>query len=435
MIKRILLVLQREYISRVKKRSFIIMTFLTPLLFATFYGIAFYIVDSQRQEQSPRRICVFDPSGYFINQLSNEKFLTFEYRQQEYDTSFDFMDKGFDACLVLHHPDSGVKEFKASLYTRESLSIADHTRLERKIANKLYSDNLNKLNISKDELDRSQVNVTIDIRKWNNGMLEESSSGAATIIGLASSILIYLFIFIYGTQVMRGVIEEKTNRIVEVIISSVKPFELMMGKILGMALVALTQMALWVVLSGVATGVVSRAMGSRMHMETPAGQVVENADTGAAGMNILHIISSLPLGVIAFAFLFYFIFGYLFYGALFAAIGSAVDSETEVQQFTLPVSLPLVFSLIITQSAIGTSPNGPLIKWLSVIPFSSPVAMVARIPFLDQSNYWQLGVSMLVLILSFIGATWIASRIYRTGILMYGKKASWKEILRWLFYK
>jgi ABC-2 type transport system permease protein len=436
MVKRILLVLQREYISRVKKRSFIIMTFLTPLLIALFYGIAFYIVYSQQKEQSAKRICVFDPSGYFINQLSNGKSLIFEYRNTEYDTSFNFAKEGFDACLVLHYPDSSAKEYRAMLYTRESLSISDQSRLERKISDKLYADNLKRLNISKDQLEGSQVSVNIDIRKWNNGLLEESSSGAATGIGLASSILIYLFIFIYGTQVMRGVIEEKTNRIVEVIISSVKPFELMMGKILGMALVALTQMALWVILSGAAMGVVTRAIGSQMHLDSPAAQAMDQGSSGAAsGFNMLHMLYSLPLGVIAASFIFYFIFGYLFYGALFAAIGSAVDSETEVQQFTLPVSMPLVFSLIITQSVIGTSPNGQLIKWMSIIPFSSPVAMMARIPFLDAGSYWQLGVSMLVMIISFVVATWIASRIYRTGILMYGKKASWKEIIRWLFYK
>jgi ABC-2 type transport system permease protein len=432
MFKRIRLVLHREYISRVKKRSFIVMTFLTPILIALFYGIVIYIVYSQQNTVSHKAICVFDKSGYFVNKLKQTEHIQFTYKEQDYNKDFNFIDQGFDACLVLHAPDTS-KEFKAEIYTRESLSLTDQSNIERTIADLLYANNLSNLNINKKQLDDARIDVTLDARKWNNGEVKESSAGVATGVGFAASILIYFFIFIYGNQVMRGVMEEKTNRIVEVIISSVKPFELMMGKILGIALVALTQMALWVVLSSMAMGVVTSIIGPQMQMGD-SQQFMEQAQQGGQ-FKMLHLLSSLNLGLMGFSFFFYFIFGYLFYASLFAAVGSAVDSETELQQFTLPISLPLVFSFILTQSLLSTNPNGDLLFWISILPFSSPVAMMARIPFLESDSYWQLALSMGILVVSFIGTVWLAARIYRTGILMYGKKASWKELGKWLFYK
>ena len=182
-------------------------------------------------------------------------------------------------------------------------------------------------------------------------------------------------------------------------------------------------------------GFVSNLLGSQMHLDGTSQQMMEQAQQGGGKFKMLQMLASLNLGIMGFAFFFYFIFGYLFYASLFAAVGSAVDSETELQQFTLPISLPLVFSFILTQSLISTDPNGSLLFWISMIPFSSPVAMMARIPFLESNNYWQILLSMGILIISFIGTVWVAARIYRTGILMYGKKASWKEVGKWLFYK
>ncbi len=432
MFKRISLVLQREYISRVKKRSFLIMTFLTPVLIALFYGIIIYIVYSQQNTVSHKEICVFDKSGYFIDKLKQTEHIKFTYKEESYTNDFNFIDQGFDACLVLHAPDTAAREFKAEIFTKESLSLTDQSNIEHSIGDLLYANNLNNLNISKKQLDDARIEVTLDTKKWSEGEVKDSSAGAATGVGFAGSILIYFFIFIYGSQVMRGVLEEKTNRIVEVIISSVKPFELMMGKILGIALVALTQMALWVILSSLAMGVVTSIIGPMQ--SGGAQQLMEQSQQGGQ-FKMLHLLSSLNLGLMGFSFFFYFIFGYLFYASLFAAVGSAVDSETELQQFTLPISLPLVFSFILTQSLLSTNPNGTLLFWISMLPFSSPVAMMARIPFLESGSYWQLALSMGILIVSFIGTVWLAARIYRTGILMYGKKASWKEIGKWLFYK
>ncbi|MCX6190020.1 MAG: ABC transporter permease [Bacteroidetes bacterium] len=435
MFKRIKLVLQREYISRVKKRSFIVMTFLTPILVAFFYGIIFYIIYSQQNTQRNQEVCVFDSSGFFANKLKESEHVKFTYKEEAYSASYNFIEQGFDACLVLHLQDTSSKDYTADIFSKESLSLVDQSNLEHNIADVLYENQLNNLNINRKQLEDARVNVTLKAKKWSQGEVKESSAGAATGLGFAASILIYFFIFIYGSQVMRGVMEEKTNRIVEVIISSVKPFELMMGKILGIALVALTQMALWVILSGVAMGFVTSMIGSQMHLNGAAQQLMEQSQQGGGQFKILQLLSSLNLSLMGFSFLFYFIFGYLFYASLFAAVGSAVDSETELQQFTLPISLPLVFSFILTQSLLTSNPNGNLLFWISMIPFSSPVAMMARIPFLESNNYWQIALSMGILVLSFIGTVWLAARIYRTGILMYGKKASWKELWKWLFYK
>ncbi len=435
MLKRILLVLQREYLSRVKKKSFIVMTIVTPLLIALFYGVVFYIIYAQEKSKSSKNVCVYDTSGYFTNAWKDDARFQFTYRTENFDTGYDFVAEGFDACLVVSPPDSGASKYRASVYTKESLSLTEQVAIEQKLEEKIYNDNLKKLNITGPQLEKARVSVTLDARQWNHGQIKESSTGASTGIGLAASILIYLFIFLYGNQVMRGVVEEKTNRIVEVIISSVKPFELMMGKIIGIALVALTQMALWVVLSSLATGVVSGWLSSGMQLHNASGPMMPPTGQNPMQTDFLHTIASLPLGTMGISFVLYFLFGYLFYASLFAAIGSAVDSETELQQFTLPVSLPLVFSFIITQAQISTAPNGPLLTWMSMIPFSSPVAMMARIPFMEEGTYWQILLSVVILIVSFIGSTWVAARIYRTGILMYGKKATWKEIWKWLLYR
>jgi len=433
MFKRIRLVLQREYLSRVKKRSFLIMTFLTPILVALFYGVVFYIILHPHRSDKDKQIAVFDKSGYFSNKLNNGDHINFTYINSE-NVKINFDEMGFDGCLILNWPDSS-KKFQAEILTKESLSIAEQGYIERTIEEIIYTENLKELNVNQESLKNAHVRVSLNSKKMEHGIAKESSSGVTTGIGIATSVLIYFFIFIYGSQVMRGVMEEKTNRIVEVIISSVKPFELMMGKILGISLVALTQMALWVILSTIATGVVGNLMGTSMQSGGQAQQLFQAAPQGGSELDFLKIFASLNLGLLGFSFIFYFIFGYLFYAALFAAIGSAVDSETELQQFTLPVTLPLVFSFILTISLIQSDPNGSTLFWISMLPFSSPVAMMARIPFLEAENYWQLGLSMFVLVLSFIGTVWLAARIYRTGILMYGKKASWKEIYKWLFYK
>jgi ABC-2 type transport system permease protein len=265
---------------------------------------------------------------------------------------------------------------------------------------------------------------------------KDSSSGAAMAVGFAAAILIYMSLFIYGIQVMRGIIEEKTSRIVEVIISSVKPFQLMMGKIIGIGLVGLTQFLLWIILSGilmtVATNVLFKDKMEVIKSEMPATKQVVPEQSGP-GTDIIKAIQTVEWTYILPVFIIFFFGGYMLYSALFAAVGSAVDSDTETQQFMLPITLPLLFTYIMSFSFIVNNPDSSLSFWLSIIPFTSPIAMMVRLPFGVPA--WQLALSIVLLIGGFIFTTWIASRIYRVGILMHGKKVSFKELGKWFMYK
>jgi len=273
---------------------------------------------------------------------------------------------------------------------------------------------------------------------------EQNDSSLNTIVGFIAGIMIYMFIFLYGVQVMRGVIEEKTNRIVEVIISSVKPFQLMMGKILGIALVGFTQFLLWIVLTFTISSVVSNFIINKKSDEMSVvktiqsvsasnDQSVDNSQSDSKDlMKIMGNLSSINFPLIIGCFIFYFLGGYLLYSALFAAIGAAVDNETETQQFMLPVTIPLILSFIIAQSVV-TNPDSQIGFWFSIIPFTSPVVMMVRIPF--GVPFWQIALSMALLVIGFLGTTWLAGRIYKTGILLYGKKINYREISKWLFYK
>ncbi|MDO7744630.1 MAG: ABC transporter permease, partial [Pedobacter sp.] len=284
--------------------------------------------------------------------------------------------------------------------------------------------------------------VSIDTKKiGETGKEEDSSAGASTIIAYVAGILMFMFIMLYGIQVMRGVIEEKTSRIIEVMISSVKPFQLMMGKIIGIALVGLTQFILWIILTtAISTGVVKVFLPEKNKKEVSANaQVKDNdksireaVDNGPIA-NVQKALANLDVTKIVSMFVFYFIGGYLFYSALYAAIGSAVDSETETQQFMFPVMMPLLLGYSLSLSVVTNDPYGSMAFWLSIIPFTSPIAMMVRLPY--GVPEWQLALSIALLILGFIGTVWMASRIYRVGILMYGKKPSLKEMIKWFTYK
>ena len=275
---------------------------------------------------------------------------------------------------------------------------------------------------------------------------KSSSSGAATVIGGICAFLIYISVFVYGTQVMRGVTEEKTSRIVEVIISSVKPYQLMMGKIIGVALVGLTQFILWILLTILLTTAAGYAFKDKIG-DNPQAKMEEvqkkmpssamGTATASAGAEnpvtqVLSAVSSLNIPYIIACFLFFYLGGYLFYSALFGAVGAAVDNDADTQQFMLPITMPIVFSFIFAQMALR-DPDGSLAFWTSIIPFTSPIVMMVRIPFGVPA--WELALSMVLLVLGFMGTIWLASRIYRVGILMYGKKVSYKELGKWIFYK
>lgn len=288
-----------------------------------------------------------------------------------------------------------------------------------------------------------QLKVSVDVKtvKWGkDGEEKVGSAELAMIIGMISAFIIYMFIVIYGAQVMSGVVQEKTNRIVEVIISSVKPFELMMGKIVGIAMVGLTQFALWVILSVALVSVVTNVMGVTPDAETlqqaqsmsmTATTLPVNAEDGNVA-ELLLAINQFDFVETGILFVVFFLGGYLLYASLFAAVGSAVDNETDTQQFSLPLTLPIIFAVYAAIYS-AQNPDGPLAMWCSMIPFTSPIVMMVRLPFGVPA--WQIALSIGILVISFIGSTWVAGKIYRTGILMYGKKVTWKEMLKWISYK
>ena len=288
-------------------------------------------------------------------------------------------------------------------------------------------------------IDESQANVHVNTIKWSeDGSEEISSSEVAIAIGMVFTMLIYMFIFVYGAQVMSSVVQEKTNRIVEVLICSVKPFELMMGKIISIALVGLTQFGIWLLLTIGLVVVAGQFLGGSINPETMVNveqmgdaAAIQQASSELNFDNIMAMIMSVnPFELISY-FIIYFIGGYLLYASIFAAIGSAVDNETDTQQFMLPVTIPIIFAIY---AAIygAQNPDGPLAFWCSMIPFTSPIVMMVRLPF--GVPMWEKLLSVAILIASFIGTTWMSAKIYRTGILMYGKKPSWKEMWKWLKY-
>lgn len=332
--------------------------------------------------------------------------------------------------------------------TQPSIHAIRH--IETVLSNDIEKFKLAKYGINQATMDAAKTNVSLVTKKIDEtGQENSANTEVSMMVGLFSGLLIYMFIFLYGVQVMRGVIEEKTSRIIEVIISSVKPFELMMGKIIGIALVGLTQFLLWIVLT---TSLISGSQAiieSQFSKDDLGGQSIEEvmssnqvavpqeAEEEVAQFNeaalddFMKSFDTINFAVIIGSFLFYFLGGYLLYSALFAAVGSAVDNEADSQQFMLPITIPIIFSFVMAQYVIS-NPEGALSFWLSIIPFTSPIIMMVRIPF--GVPYWELALSMAMLVIGFIGTTWLAGRIYRTGILMYGKKINYKELWKWLRY-
>jgi ABC-2 type transport system permease protein len=333
------------------------------------------------------------------------------------------------------------------LFSAKQPNINLVSSIESTIQKELENRKLQSHGINQQTLDQIKTKVKINTRTLTDKGEEETNAGMNTAAGLIGGLLIYMFIFLYGAQVMRGVIEEKTNRIVEVIISSVRPFQLMMGKIIGIALVGLTQFLLWIILtmsiSSFVTGffmdkkqMTEQMMKRQTPMGTPLPEGVEDGaslqSSDEVTADVFGSLQSINFPLLIGAFVFYFLGGYLLYGALFAAIGAAVDGESDTQQFMLPITIPLILSFVVAQSVLQ-NPESSVAFWFSMIPFTSPVVMMVRMPF--NVPDWQLALSMALLVLGFIGTTWVAGRIYRTGILMYGKKVNWRELGKWLFYK
>ncbi|AMP97079.1 hypothetical protein AY601_0108 [Pedobacter cryoconitis] len=441
-MNKILLIIQREYLSRVRKKSFIVMTLLTPIIVAGFYGMIIYF-SIQGASSANNRIAVVNDNKTLTEKVASTKNTTYVYVHKSLaQMKAGLKDEDYDYILYLpefslDHP-AGIQ-----LLGTKQAGFSMNSKVVDDVENTIRIQKLKESGIAQEDLDKLKATVNIDNKKINQaGQEEDSSAGATTVIGYASGILMFTFILIYGIQVMRGVIEEKTSRIIEVMISSVKPFQLMMGKIIGIALVGLTQFVLWILLTVTISTVAVKTFTGNKGLQQSTVSAVQSktgtsigkqvADDGPVAY-IQKSMANLDLTKILLVFIFFFIGGYLFYSSLYAAIGSAVDSETETQQFVMPIMMPLTLSYALSLSVVVNDPYGPLAFWLSMIPFTSPIAMMVRLPYGVPD--WQLALSMGLLIVGFIGTVWVASKIYRVGILMYGKKTSLKEMFKWFSYK
>lgn len=436
------LIIKREYFTRVKKKSFIIMTLLGPLLFV---GLTFLAVFLSQQESGRTEVVLVDSQNQFRPDILDVGFLTdtktVKYHiQKEKMSDQEFDASAFDAMILLLDADDIRNKDIPFVYKDNGPS----ENIKRKISNdleKAYQDLIMEANnLTQEDLDSYIAKVNLVEQKVFEDAKEIPRIAGAG-LGFFFSILIYMFIFIYGTQIMRSVMEEKTTRIVEVIISSVKPFQLMMGKIVGVAMVALTQVIIWIIFYNllmlifsaffpdIYTGGGQVAMATEMMEEVNPNEIAEKFYTVLAQINFPFIIGM---------FLFYFLGGYLLYGSLFAAIGGAVDHDTDSQQFMLPITIPLVFGFILAEMAIA-NPDGPAVWWASIIPFTSPIVMMVKVGMMGMGfipiDWGTIGLSMILLIVGFVFTTWLAGKIYRVGILMYGKKVNYKELWKWLTYK
>ena len=428
----------REYLTRVKKRSFLIITFLAPLFFAAMIFLPVILMNNSDKFDQKRTFAVCDSLGIFEGKFENTEYNTFVY-DKDLNRAKEKLTEGiYDGVLYI----PVTKNVYATLYSKKQIpmTVTSHIRttLRNVVEHQILLDNgIDTQKMNEAKMAAAYVNLQSILIDDADGSEKSASTETSYILGIFLSIIIYFVIFLFGQQVMRGVIEEKSNRIIEVIVSSVKPFELMMGKIIGVALVGLTQFVLWVLLTLAISNVASSMLPAQEMVATGTvmSEQVTNMQpqttTQSAISEIFAIISTIPVKDILICFLLFFLGGYFLYSAMFAAIGAAVDNETDTQQFATPISLMLVIPMLCS-SLIANAPDSSIAVWMSMIPFTSPVAMMLRIPFGVPS--WQIAVSVALLFATFVIFTWIASKIYRTGILMYGKKVSWKEIFKWIKY-
>lgn len=435
-MNKIWIVIKREYITRVRNKTFLLSTFLLPIFFIVFIVGSTVLAVSSRSKE---KIAVINDQGFFEKNLkSDSSFLVFEFPDDVNSTNY--LEKGYTGLLRINSDTARNKyviESKKSL-SRESMSYIENQMNKATEVNMLQQLNIDKKvldSISKESKARSQV-----VNELNSG--KEVNNGLAYGIGFGSGIIIYITMFIFGAMVMRGVMEEKTNRIAEVIVSSIKPFQLMMGKIIGIAAVGLTQLLLWIgfialVLAIIPLFIPTETLEQFQQIQQAQQQIPGGANNSMA-MGILqakeNFVSDVNWGTILSCFLFYFLGGYLFYASLFAAVGSVINEDPqEAQSLMLPITMPIIFAFIILTTSIE-NPDSPMAFWGSIIPFTSPIVMMGRIAngVPEAVPYWQLFLSMALLIGGFIFTTWAAGKIYRTGILLYGKKSSWKEMIKWI---
>ena len=425
-MKKIILIIKREFLTRVRKRTFIIGTILFPLLYLGLIFGTGYIADKTREDID---VALIDKSGLFTENLiktinGNDTTNTLRLittNTEKVIAGFDTL--GYDGYVVIpadFNWRTGVDSNSLSVNTKKTYGIGALDPIEKKL-NKIWAQ-IKKDSLGIDSAKQNIINRSLHI-KVNNEKDKNADAGIASLIGYVSGFLMYLILLLYGSQVMMGVTEEKTSRIAEVVISSVKPFQLMIGKIIGIGMVALTQFLIWITCIFLIYNI-GKTTGSGGDASSMVGQ-------------IQNVFTSVNIPLVVGSFIFYMLGGFFFYASLYAAIGSAINEDMrEAQSLSFPITMLVIFSIFIMMTAVK-DPNSSIAVWASIIPFSSPIVMMARIPFGVPNTvpWWQLGLSMAFLIAGFMCTTWFAARIYRTGILMYGKKPSWKEMIKWAFRK
>jgi len=442
-MNKVFLIIQREFLNRVQKKSFLITTILVPLIFPAIIGGMIYYMVQENETAKADVVQVVDESGKFTFE-NNKRFIyvkldvPLEQAKVAYNKTEDF--------ALLYIPKFDIyKPEGLTIYTKENPSIEKVGNLERFLAERIRELKLEQYKV--DEATLKALRTTVDLKQVSlseTGEEKSSNSGMLYGVGFILGILIYMFVLIYGIQIMQGVIDEKTSKIVEVIVSSVKPFQLMMGKIIGIASVGLLQFTIWILIITFVSSSVLAYFGLKMPQEQMREQVTQQMNNSPEAkeameaqnsevVEFLGTMDQIPFAKIAIVFVFYFLGGYLLYGALFAAVGSAVDSIQESQQFQFPITLPLLIGYMSLFFVILRDPHGSMSFWLSIIPLTSPVAMVGRIAFGVPT--WELALSMVLLVGGFVLTTWIAGRIYRVGILMTGTKVSYKVLAKWFMMK
>ena len=436
-MNKIFLVIKREYLTRVTNKTFILSTILLPLFFVGFIAASTYFSIKSVEFY---KFAVNDNNGIFKNSFHNDKNIQYDFTGG-IDPS-NFQNKGYDGIISIPKNYDNGKD-SITLLSKKQVGIEAEEKIKDQIDVAIKNRAFLQRNIDRTVLDSINAMNTDEMYKFstivkNGNEVKESNSGLSYGIGFGCGILIYLTLFIYGAAVMRGVMEEKMNRIAELIISSVRPFQLMMGKILGIAMVGLTQLLIWIILivgiSSIASAFLSHDM--LQHAQN-AGSAMNTSGNNAMAMKLLSAKGTFlqaNWALILPSFLFYFIGGYLFYASLFAAVGSVVNEDPqEAQALMLPITMPIILSFVIMSTAAGR-PDSPLAVWASMIPFSSPIVMMARLPT-GTVPAWQIIISMVSLVIGFVLTTLLAAKIYRTGILLYGKKVTFKEMGKWVFRK
>ncbi|CAM1333852.1 ABC transporter permease [Tenacibaculum aestuariivivum] len=433
------LIIAREFIAKVRNKSFIMMTFLSPLLVILMGALVFYLM--KKNDEQVKEIVYVDESGLFLKDIfKDSKTITYQnFTALGLEASKKKVAQG-DYYGVLYIPKQDSLEILANsiqFFSSDSPSISVIGGLESKIDEKIQNEKLTKFGIDLTHIKASKITSEIKMLNFSGEKSSKLINGLKIALGGVAGYLLMMFVMIYGTSVMRSVIEEKTSRIIEIIVSSVKPFQLMLGKIIGNASAGLLQFFIWGVLLFIFSLIVSFVFGVDM-MEMQTAKISSNEMgsiqkiVGDKAEMIVQEIFRLPLLKMFFLFIFYFLGGYMLYSSLFAAVGAAVDNETDTQQFMMPIMLPLVLGVYVGFATVMNDPHGPVSVIFSYIPFTSPIVMLMRIPF--GVAWWEIAISMILLILTFMVIVWVAAKIYRVGILMYGKKPTYRDLWKWIWY-